>query len=63
MPLSFLVTNTNSWDPHPVNITSVQAVGENYLTLAESARGPQIAEHLNTIAVQFYVERGKKETV
>ena len=57
------MTNTNSWDPHPVNITSVQAVGENYLTLAESARGPQIAEHLNTLAVQFYVERGKKETV
>jgi len=31
--------------------------------LADAKRGPQIAEHLNTIALQFSIKMKHKETV
>eukprot|EP00347_Sterkiella_histriomuscorum_P004212 403361318 len=45
----FLVENRFSWDTHPVNITDVKTVKQNYYVLAESEKSPVIIEHLNTI--------------
>ncbi len=59
----FLVENKSSWDTHPVNITNVAVVHQNYKVLAESERGPVIIEHLNTIACQFYVSNQYPESV
>jgi hypothetical protein len=40
VPQEFIVENQNTWDPHPVNITNVNAVDCNYDSLADSDRGP-----------------------
>jgi hypothetical protein len=47
----FIAENVNTWDPHPINIVHSETVIKNYQTLAEAARGPQISEHFNTIAL------------
>jgi hypothetical protein len=53
LPQEFVVDNRNTWDPHPINITNMAVIEKNYVTLAESDRGPQVATHFNTLAVQF----------
>ena len=63
IPQEFVVENRNTWDPHPVNITNIDLVEQNYECIAESERGPQIAIHKNTVAVQFQVDKKYKETV
>ena len=63
LPSSFVVTNTNRYDPHPINITQIQHVCKNYETIAESERGPQIAEHVNSLALQFNIDRKIAETL
>eukprot|EP00347_Sterkiella_histriomuscorum_P012234 403369376 len=63
LPAEFVVDNHNSWDPHPINITNIQLVQTNYDTFAESERGPQIIQHLNTVAVQFHIDKKYKESV
>ncbi|CDW75232.1 UNKNOWN [Stylonychia lemnae] len=63
LPQEFVVDNHNSWDPHPVNITNIQQIQTNYDTLAESERGPQIVQHMNTVAVQFHIDRKYKESL
>lgn len=55
--------NRNTWDPHPVNITNLTLIEKFYDTLAESDRGPQVALHRNTVAVQFQIDQKYKETV
>ena len=59
----FLVENRFSWDTHPVNITDVKIVKQNYYVLAESEKSPVIIEHLNTIGVQFYINNQYPQTV
>ena len=59
----FVCENMQAWDPHPVNITSIELVQKNYQTLAEGERGPQIAEHNNTIALQFSLKVRHTETI
>eukprot|EP00347_Sterkiella_histriomuscorum_P002132 403369345 len=63
IPQEFVVENKNTWDPHPINITNIDLVQQNYETIAESERGPQIAIHKNTLALQFQVDKKYKETV
>lgn len=63
MPAEFVALSKNAWDPHPVNITHIGSVLQNYHTLATSDRGPQVVEHRNTIAVQFHVDPKYKESV
>ena len=59
----FVVENVNTWDPHPVSIVHQEVVTKNYTTLAEGERGPQIAEHRNSILTQFPIKGKHKETV
>lgn len=59
----FLVENVNQWDPHPVNICYPETVKTSYKTLADGERGPQIAEHQNSIVTQFPIQSKHKETV
>ena len=40
LPQEFVVENRNSWDPHPLNITNIDAIETNYESFAESERGP-----------------------
>jgi hypothetical protein len=47
----FIAENINTWDPHPINITSNETVQKNYQTLADGEKGPQIAEHFNSICL------------
>ncbi len=56
VPAKFLVTTKNAWDPHPVNVTNVGAVGPNYTVLAENDRACAIVEHNNTIATVFHID-------
>ncbi|CDW91520.1 UNKNOWN [Stylonychia lemnae] len=63
IPQKFVVENRNSWDPHPVNITNLDEVEGNYEIIAESDRGPQVAIHKNTLAVQFQIEKKYPESV
>jgi hypothetical protein len=63
MPQEFVVENRNTWDPHPVNITNLNLIEKYYDTMAESDRGPQVATHKNTVAIQFQVDHKYKETV
>jgi hypothetical protein len=49
----FKVNSAHKWDPHPINITKIAAVYHNYSTIADSDRGPVIAEHDHTLALQF----------
>lgn len=59
----FIVEQTNTWDPHPIQITALETVHKHYTILAEAKRGPQIAEHFNSICLQFPIKRKHKETV
>ena len=36
----FIAENINTWDPHPINITSYETVKKNYQILADGERGP-----------------------
>ena len=63
LPMKFLVSAKNSWDPHPVNVTQVGVIGSNYHSLADNEKGPSIIEHKNTLAVLFHVDYKHKETV
>ena len=47
----FVVENINKWDPHPINIVNIETVKKAYQIIADAKRGPQIAMHLNTIAL------------
>jgi hypothetical protein len=49
VPYEFVVENLNTWDPHHVSIVNTETVEFSYTALAEGERGPQIAEHKNTI--------------
>jgi len=55
LPVQFKILARNKWDPHPINIKSsvINIIHSNYKILAESKKGPQIAEHENCICVQF----------
>lgn len=55
MKNAFPAKTKNTWDPHPINITNISAIKRNYTTLAESNRGPQIAEHMSSIVLQFEI--------
>jgi formate-dependent phosphoribosylglycinamide formyltransferase (GAR transformylase) len=48
----FTVESKNQWDPHPFNITkkNIEQVQACHQVIAESLKGPSIAEHFNTIA-------------
>jgi len=59
----FIVENLNVWDPHPINITHIETVEKSYTSLADGERGPQIAEHFNSIVTQFSIKSKHKETV
>lgn len=61
----FTVEPRNSWDVHPINITTsnYDSVQTNYVTLADCPRGPMIAEHQNCIALQFPLNMKYKETI
>ncbi len=59
----FKVCCYNKWDVHPINITNIGSVKRNYATLAESDRGPMIAEHRNTLVVQFTIQQKYTESV
>jgi hypothetical protein len=59
----FICENTNEWDPHPVSMTNTEIVETEYHTLADGPRGPQIATHMNTIALQFPIKSVHTETV
>ncbi len=63
LPQEFKVFARNRWDPHPVNITNLAVVRENYRILVESERGPQIIEHENALAIQFVVSPKYPESV
>ena len=52
----FIISNKNTWDPHPINIVRSSVLSRNYTTLAESERGAQIAVHQNSFVLQFHVE-------
>lgn len=57
----FLVPQNNSWDMHPVNITSE---ANSYFVLAESERGPQVVTWGEKIVgVQFRIDPKYAETV
>lgn len=36
----FIAENVNTWDPHPINITSNISVKKSYQTLADGEKGP-----------------------
>lgn len=56
----FLVPQNNSWDMHPVNITSEAS---SYFVLAESERGPQVVTWGEKIVgVQFRIDPKYAET-
>jgi hypothetical protein len=65
LPVEFKVSSKNTWDPHPVNIKleNLHLLHSNYRVLATSLRGPQIAEHENTICVQFDITKKYPETL
>lgn len=46
----FVAINESMWDPHPIGLSSAAANQVNYSTIAESERGPEVVEHMNTIA-------------
>lgn len=50
LPLEFLVTCSNTFDPHPSPYS--------YTTLAESSRGPLVVTHGQAVVVQFEVGIG-----
>ncbi|CAI2384980.1 unnamed protein product [Moneuplotes crassus] len=50
LPLQFLVTCSNTFDPHPSPFS--------YTTLAESSRGPLVVTHDQAVVVQFEVSNG-----
>ena len=51
----FKVRATNKWHPHPINIAHIAAVKDNYKILAESAKGPHVAQHKHCVVVQFEI--------
>ena len=59
----FIVENVNVWDPHPINIVHPETIVKTYSELATGERGPQVAEHFNTIVTQFPIKSKHKETV
>jgi len=60
----FKVACYNKWDVHPINILNAETIGSNYSTIAESHRGPIIAEHDKVcIVVQFNIEKKYPETL
>lgn len=59
----FRTKSINRWDPHPINITDIKNVKSIYKVLAESVRGPQVAEHNNCISVQFEICPKYPETI
>ena len=36
LPQEFVVDNRNTWDPHPINITNMAVIENNYVTLANN---------------------------
>lgn len=62
LPFEFLVSWSNSWDPHAVKPTSVTGSNGKYMELAESSRGSQIATHNNCAVTQFYINKNQSET-
>lgn len=63
MTSEFLCCCKNQWDPHPVKITNFETVKINYTTLAESEKGPMIAEHRNHIATQYHIDRDYPDSI
>jgi len=63
--MEFKIPKINKWDSHPLNIQLENAanIGNNYSTLAESDRGPQLIEHGNMIASQFHIDPVYPETL
>lgn len=59
----FVVENINTWDPHTVSIVHPETVEKTYTTLAEGERGPQIAEHKNSILTQFPIKSKHHQTI
>lgn len=56
----FLVPQLNTWDVHPVNLTTKDS---NMQVLAVSARGPLIITYANCVAVQFHISDRYPATV
>jgi hypothetical protein len=63
LPFEFLVSCSNSWDPHAVKPTSVTGFNSKYMELAESSRGTQVALHRNSAFTQFYISKNQPETL
>lgn len=63
MKREFVAINESMWDPHPISMMTTSAYDKNYTTIAESEKGPEVIEHMNTIAVQFHIEKKYSATV
>ena len=63
MQREFVAINESMWDPHPIGMKTTSAYDINYTIIAESEKGPEVIEHLNTIAVQFHIEKKYSATV
>jgi hypothetical protein len=59
----FVAINESLWDPHPIGLSTTNSSAVNYTTLAESERGPELVEHMNTIATQLHVEYKYEPTI
>ncbi len=63
MKREFVAINESMWDSHPIGMMTTSAYDKNYTTIAESEKGPEVIEHLNTVAVQFHIEKKYSATV
>lgn len=59
----FICENLQKWAPHTVNVTSTETVKYSYTPMAIGRSQVQMAEHMNSIALQFTFKNKHKETV
>ena len=52
----FLVTYKNAWDPHPVNISKIHLVGQNYHILADGESGPMVYLYIYIYIYIYYID-------
>lgn len=59
----FVLTNECLWDAHPKALGTFSAYGGTLSIIVESENGPEVIEHLNTIAGGFQVTEKYESTV
>ena len=59
----FVVTNENLWDAHPKSLGTSSLYGGTLSILVESENGPEVIEHLNTIAGGFQITEKYESTI